>query len=189
MSAIPSASSSAAPPRLARIRRLSRVMVVICHAVAVLLPLGLAAFWLAAPAELLAAQGKVPPGWLVSFGPLERVVGLAISFISLTPLVWGLTGAGLSFRSFAAGDLFGRQATGGLRRFSLGLLFSAILQPVVMALLSVLMSWEAPAGQRQLVLGVSSDTLLVVLFAGMVAIIGWVLAEASVIAEENAQFV
>jgi hypothetical protein len=53
----------------------------------------------------------------------------------------------------------------------------------------VLLSWDAPSGQHRLTLAIDSDTILILLGAGIVAVIAWVLAEASALAEENAAFV
>ena len=77
----------------------------------------------------------------------------------------------------------------GLRKFALGLLASALLQPFSAAALSVLLSSDAPAGQHRLTLGFGSDTMLALLAAGIVSVVAWVLAEASALAEENAQFI
>jgi len=47
----------------------------------------------------------------------------------------------------------------------------------------------APAGQRALAMGLGSNELLTLLFAGMVWQISAVMAKAVALAEENAQFV
>ncbi|WP_246678429.1 MULTISPECIES: hypothetical protein [unclassified Mesorhizobium] len=58
-----------------------------------------------------------------------------------------------------------------------------------MAAMSVLLTLDAPAGQHRLTLSFGSDTVLMLLAAGTIAVIAWVMAEATALAEENQQFV
>ena len=61
--------------------------------------------------------------------------------------------------------------------------------PVGRAALSMLLSWRTYATGKSLVVNLGSDTLLALLFAGLIAVIAWVMAEATAIADENAQFI
>ena len=90
---------------------------------------------------------------------------------------------------FAAGRIFSGDAARSLRGFALGVGASALLKPAAGAALSLLLGAVSPAHMRSLVLNVGSDTLLSLLFAGIVAIIAGVLVEAADVAAENAQFV
>jgi hypothetical protein len=56
-------------------------------------------------------------------------------------------------------------------------------------LVIVVLTLGAPAGQRALSLGLGSNELLTLLFAGMVWQIAAVMTRAVALAEENAQFV
>jgi hypothetical protein len=64
-----------------------------------------------------------------------------------------------------------------------------LLKPVAGAALSILLSWQTYATGKTLVVNFGSDALLALLFAGLIAVIAWVMAEAMAIADENAQFV
>lgn len=189
MTDIPSLDAPAPPSRMARIKVLSAVMVWSCTIIAVLLPTGVATIWLAAPTDYLAAQAKVPIEWLGDFQWFGRGAGMAVTLVPLAALVWALLRVRVCFAGFARGELFTGATTAGFRDFSLGVLLWAVLSVPAATALSVLMSWGAPPGQRQLAIAVSSDTLLMLFFAGTTAVVGWILAEASAIAEENAQFV
>ena len=61
--------------------------------------------------------------------------------------------------------------------------------PLIGALLSILLSWQTYAQGQSIVIALGSDTLLALLFAGLVAVTAWVMAEANAIADEHAQFV
>jgi hypothetical protein len=66
---------------------------------------------------------------------------------------------------------------------------SALIKPLITALLSLFLTWDAPAGSRQLVLQFGSDTALFVLFAGAFLAATWSMQRAALLAEENSQFV
>jgi hypothetical protein len=175
--------------RLNRIRSLSRVMAILCLVTALLLVAAMAYYWLATPAgALLAAasvSGATPPdiGWNLRLG------GLAISMIPLSALIYGLMQARRCFTEFAGGRIFSMQTVGGLKVFSIAIAVSALLKPLAGAALSLLLSLAVVSGGRTLALTVGSDTLLTLLFAGMVAVIAWVMTDAVALADENAQFV
>lgn len=175
--------------RLDRIQSFSRLLAWSCGSLAILLTTGLLLFWSAASTGSLAAGAQIPAEWLADLGIGRRAAGFAISFIPLACLVAALLAARRCFRIFATGEFFNHQAANGLKGFAVGLLASALLKPVSGAALSVLLSLDAPAGQHRLALGIDSDTILMVLGAGIIAVIAWVLAEASALAEENAAFV
>lgn len=173
---------------LRRVRRLSRGMAILCLLTAALLPLGLLAYWLMTPAEeLLRDAGLQAAGR--DIGWAHRTAALVLSAIPLACLVWGLLHARRCFGAFASGHFFTAEAVYGLRGFAIGLFASALLRPLAGAALSVLLSWDAGPGMRTLSVTVGSDTLLSLLFAGMVVVITWVMAEARGLADENAQFV
>ena len=175
--------------RLNRIRLLSLALARGCILLAALLTAGLLFYWFSASTSSIAADARMPAEWLTGLGTGRRAAGFAISFVPLACLIVALMSARRCFGAFAAGDFFGRDAVKGLRDFALGLLASALLKPFSAAALSVLLSSDAPAGQHRLTLGFGSDTILALLAAGIIAVIAWVLAEASALADENAQFI
>ncbi|RVA21617.1 DUF2975 domain-containing protein [Mesorhizobium sp. M7D.F.Ca.US.004.03.1.1] len=185
-------AAAADPDRQARLKRIRLFSLVLagCFVVlAMLLTVGLLFYWLSVSAGSIAADAQIPQEWLSELGLGRRLIGFAISFVPLACLVFALMAARRCFGAFASGNFFGQGAISNLRYFGLGLLASALLKPVSAAASSVLLSWNAPAGQHRLTLGVDSDTMLALLAACIVAVITWVMAEASALAEENAQFI
>ncbi len=76
-----------------------------------------------------------------------------------------------------------------MRDLAIAVFASTLLKPVAGAALSILLSWRTYATGKTLVVTLSSDALLALLFAGLIAVIAWLIAEAMAIADENAQFV
>lgn len=142
----------------------------IAAGLAALLPIGIAFYWIA-----------TPPG-----GPL--ITGLAVSLVGVMPLSWGLLRLRRCFGEFGAGRLFSAAGISGLRDFAIGTAISAALRPVVTATLSVLISAGQP-GPHQLVVELSSDTVILLLFAATIATLAWAMQKAAALAEENNRFV
>jgi hypothetical protein len=93
------------------------------------------------------------------------------------------------FAEYARGRALGRPALARLRSFARALLAWVIAKPLVGAAMSVLMTWDNPPGQRQLVLSFSSDDYLMVLLAAVLLCIAHVMHTAVQAAEENEGFV
>lgn len=175
--------------RSARITRLSRVMIVVVQATTVILPLGVALYWLGAPAETLARDARIPVEWLAGFDLPQRLLALMVSLVPVAVLLWGLAQVRACLAAFARGELFGADTARGLRNLALAMAGAAAIGPIAGAVMSVVLSWGAPAGQKQIALSLGSDQLLMLLFAGMLALVSWAMLEAAEIARENAGFV
>lgn len=94
-----------------------------------------------------------------------------------------------SFQSFGEGRFFTADNVRALRDLAIAVFASALLKPVAGAILSIMLSWRTYATGKTLAISIGSDSLLSLLFAGLVAVIAWLMAEASAISEENAQFI
>lgn len=175
--------------RLSRIRSLSRVMAILCLGTALLLVAAMAFYWVMTPDDALIAAVGRNGATLHEIGWAIRLGGFVISMIPLSALLYGLMQARRCFTEFAGGRIFSMQTVGGLKTFSIAIAVSALLKPLAGAALSLLLSSNTVSGGRTVVLAVGSDTLLTLLFAGMVAIIAWVMTDAVALADENAQFV
>jgi hypothetical protein len=179
----------ARPKRLERIRVVSRILAHSCVGISIVLAVALAAYWIVGTDEAILLDARVtgiaiyPIGWPV------RLACLALSALPLACLIWGLMRARRCFESFAANRFFTIDNIRQLRGLATAVLVSTLLKPLVGAVLSVVLSAQTYAQGKALVISLSSDSLLALLFAGLVSVTAWVLAEANSIAEENAQFV
>jgi len=170
-------------------KRLFRILAVIAGVVAVLLPIGLVGFWMGV--EPGGLSGSAVPGLPIQVQlDLGKRLGAAIlGLIPMGLLVWGILRVRQTFLAFAVGEVFSIRAITGLRDFAIGVGASALIKPVVTALLSLYLTWDAPAGERSLVLQLGSDTALFVLFAATFLAATWTMRRAAALADENSQFV
>lgn len=175
--------------RRVRITTLSQVTRVAALVIAVALPLAGLTYWGFAPTETLAAAALIPAAWLAEFGLGQRLLATALAVLPVLPLSWGLLRLAAALEAFRQGRPFGFVAATGMRDFAVGVLVCTLFKLVSGVLMSVVLSWNAPAGQKQLAISVSSDMLLMLLVSAVLTLVGWALTEAAAIAEENAQFI
>jgi hypothetical protein len=168
---------------------LFRLLAVGATALASVLPVAVIGYWLTVAPEDVAQNLRMAPAVLGDLNPLLRLGAAGLSLLSVLPLSWGLVRARACFAQFAQGRPFAAQGIAGLRDFAIGMGLSVIAKPVSTMLISILLSWSAPAGQRQLIIQIDSDMLIMALFAATIAALGWAMQKAAAIAEENSQFV
>jgi hypothetical protein len=107
---------------------------------------------------------------------------IAVALFMLWQL-WRLFGA------YRRGEVFSRPALQHLRRFSIGVLLQAALEPLTRTACILAVTIGNPPGQRQLVIGLSSDDYERVLIGAVLLAIASVMAEAVRVAEDHAGFV
>jgi hypothetical protein len=69
------------------------------------------------------------------------------------------------------------------------LLLSAVLKVLQTAVLSIILTWNNPPGKKALVVGVGSPEISMLLIAGTIFVVSWILKEGQRLAIENAEFV
>lgn len=173
-----------------RIRKLSRTLALACLVLIVALPLAVALFWAWAEPATLAARSNLAPDSI--HAPLlawQRLAGALLAELPLVLLLAGVWEARKCFLLFARGRIFTTEAVRGLSRFAAWALASAIAAIVAGAAVSVVITANNPAGMRHLAIGIGSDQVLMVFFAGMVWLLAAVIGQGQALAEENDAFV
>lgn len=109
--------------------------------------------------------------------------------VPLALLLTGVNQARRCFVLFAQGRVFTAQATDLLRRFAGWVAGAALAALVAGAATSVLLTLHNPIGQRHLAIGIGSDHLFTLFFAGLVWLMAAVIGQGQALAEENQGFV
>lgn len=191
------ASSSRTPVATAfrpalRVRRISLGMVWACRALLVLLPLAFAAYWVVASDAQLLALSQLPAQVIpsvASLAPWQRLVGGVVMAVPLGLLLVGVWHAQRCFVRFAQGQVFTAEATARLRRFAGWVAAAALGALLAGVVASVVLTWNNPPGQRHLAIGIGSDHVFTLFFAGLVWLMAAVIGEGQALAEENQGFV
>ncbi|MEM7225943.1 MAG: DUF2975 domain-containing protein [Pseudomonadota bacterium] len=173
-----------------RIRRVSRAMSLLCLVGMVGLPISLALAW--ATPELLGGAYPAlesqwgPPGELPIF---SRVLGFLVSMIPTALVIYGLSRLRRLFRLYEAGEIFSADAARCLKQFAIAVMLQAVLRPLSGAVLSVVVTFHNPPGQRMLTVGLGGGEYAALLLGGLMLVIAWIMGEGARIADENRQFV
>jgi hypothetical protein len=158
-------------------------------ALAALLPLGMVFYWaLVGETDVTQAMGFAPEVMPV-FDLAMRVGAIVLCLLPVLPLAWALLRLRTCFGEFAQGRPFAARGIAGLRDFAIGVAVGAVAKPISFTLLTLLLSWHAPAGQHQLAIRLDSEMLIMALFAATIASLAWAMQKAAAIAEENSQFI
>jgi hypothetical protein len=158
-------------------------------ATAALLPLLVMLYWALIDLQTIQAATGLLPEVLGAVSAQTRLLCGLITVIGLAPLSWGLLRLRVCFSEFAHGRPFSARGIAGLRDFAAGIGFGVISKAISFTALTLVLSWNAPPGMRQLSAQINSDMGLMLLFAAIIAALAWAMEKAAAIAEENSQFV
>lgn len=162
-----------------------RLLVLAGAAVLLILP---PLFW-SDPDWVRAAAPNIAGVDLAEATPAQRWRGLLGSLPAVALGLFLLWTLWRLFGEFAAGRALGRPALAGLRRFAWALLAVALAQPLLGGLMSVLLTLDAPPGQRQLVLSIGWHDYMALLLATVLLSIAHVMHAAVLAVEDNEGFV
>jgi len=191
MQAMPDESpANPSSPTMRRVRRIARWTRGMALLGAVTLPVGTLGLWaspewirtvIAREMNLGAEQIIVTPGvqW---GGALVSLLPLAIALFALLQ-VWQL------FGDYARGAIFTARATMQLRRLAWSLIGVTAAQVLARTATGIVLTMNNPPGKKMLVVCVSSNDYVLLLFGLLVLAIAWVMVEATRIALEHAEFV
>lgn len=173
-----------------RILRLSRLLAATCLVLIIALPIAVAIYWAVANTADLAVHANLSAHAIQA--PLElwqRIAGALITEVPLALLMVGLWQARMCFKLFAAGEVFTVDAVRCLQRFAGWVMVSVGAGFVASVALSVLLTLHNPPGMRHVAIGISSNLIFTLFFAGMVWLMAAVIGQGQALAEENATFV
>jgi hypothetical protein len=172
--------------------RLTKVCEWLCLFVAVGLPIGVVAFWLAAPptdlysgtfgSDIMDELPRTPLLW-------QRLAGAGVMLAPSIALSLGLMSARRSLGLFARGQYFVTEAIDGLRRFAFWGFWAVTGSIVAPSIIGVIFTWANAPGHRELTISLRPEQVVGLLVAALFWIIAGVLVKANGLADENRQFV
>ena len=93
--------------------------------------------------------------------------------------------AKLFFDSYRSGLVFPSEGAVKLKSIGKFCLALAIINPIIRTIALLIMTWLNPSGQKILVISLSSTDGFLLVLSGLLFMIGYILSEASRIAEDN----
>ncbi|WP_052341066.1 DUF2975 domain-containing protein [Salinarimonas rosea] len=181
---------NAAPTRARRIAKVSATMAVLTIVVAALQVVAYVAIFLH-PDGLaeLAAREVLPPGAAFTLTPASIAAGFVTGAIPVALSLYGLWHAHALFRGWRDGPIFTEASGRRLVRMGAALALMPAAALVSSGLTSLVLTLGNPPGQRTVQIAVSDDPIVMAIAGGLLVVVGWVMAEAARLAEENEAFV
>lgn len=125
----------------------------------------------------------------VSATGLYLWAGMAVGFLPVLALLWVLDSLRALFARYRDGDVLTVQSARLILQAGKGLIWLAALKIAVQPVTSVLLSWQAPPGQREMSVQIGQAEIGFLLVAGLLTLIGWAMTEAARQADENKAFI
>lgn len=119
----------------------------------------------------------------------QRSLAVLLGLVPVCCASYGLVCAMRCFSGFLQAEYLSVRTVRYLRGFAAGIFASVVAGFLVSLLISALLTVGAPVARRTLAMGLGSNELLTLLFAGMVWQIAAVMARAVALAEEKTQSV
>ena len=173
-----------------RFRRLARTLHVLSVSALVLIPVGILSWLLSEGVTAETVATRLPQ--FIAEEPLttERLgLLIAVSLLPVLPALYTLEIMRQLFARYAGGDVISIQIARLIQRIGLGMFILVAAQVVIHPIQGLLITWANSQGNRMLSIALSESDIGLLLAAGLVTLIGWAMAEAHRIAEENRSFV
>lgn len=119
----------------------------------------------------------------------QLYLSACLLFVPVAIFLWGVHNLRKLFRAFNKGEYFDIQNVSKVKNFSLSLVASAVLQTILISIVSVIMSINHPEGQQQLSLSITSQMVFIIVLGLIFYAMSKILLEAHAIYEENKEFV
>lgn len=152
----------------------------------------MAAFYFITEPEQLRSVVETSFEFRIQWGTVTQTQLTGMWLLSLVYMLPGLIGVYFlqrAFARFARGATFELATSCDLRRFAMLLFVQALARPIYLALSSVWLSWNHPAGERILSLMIGSEEFQALALAMILWVICDLLVKANRLDHENKQFV
>jgi hypothetical protein len=170
-------------------RALCGFLMHVCRVLAILAPAGFMFFFAVNGTKSLAlAVPGAPATTADSLSAVTSGVAFSIALLPLLASSRAIWIAAKCFKNFAHGEYINRENTTLFRDFARWMLWAALLHVLMTPALSALIS-IAQTNSIAVSLSITSQDTMLAIFAGLVWAASRVFAQATALAEENAQFI
>jgi hypothetical protein len=116
---------------------------------------------------------------------LTRIEAMAIGFLPLCVDLFIIYSLLKLFSLYEKGEIFSSKNVYYIKRAGIGLLLSQLISPIYQAIITMLLTWNNPAGQRYIAMTFDQFNLSAILIALMIILIAWIMLEACQLKEEQ----
>jgi hypothetical protein len=120
-------------------------------------------------------------GFFWAAAAVDVVIGLAV--------LWTLNTMRRLFDQYRQGVVLTQDCAGLIQGIGRGVVAIAALRILAFPVQTILLTWAAPVGDRQLAVGLNTSDITLLLAGGLLTVIGWAMYDAAATASENKAFV
>lgn len=171
---------------LTRIRQTSRQLIKVFWGLIILAPLIDTLIWMNVNHLLAPIQHEILPDYVrLPLPPMARFLGWCVSLIPLSLFLYGCKTLINLFRLYEKGEIFGDENVRYFVKLSRILIGFGLAGILADPLQSIALTLHHPAGERCLALSLSSNEVLILIVAFILAVISRVMEEGRKVAQEQ----
>lgn len=173
---------------LLKIKTVSKIFHLIISGLILILPLYYTLYWAFInhlPSTLITVNTNAASSATHPLSIQLQVIGFVVSLFPLSALIYGLLNIRKLFSFYKKGIIFSYEHVNVFKKTSKALLFWVFFSIVYESAKSVLFTLGNPPGQRVFSVGISSPEITILVVAGIVFVIAWVMDEGRILTEEN----
>ena len=155
----------------------------------ILVPVATLLYWLFFNSLPVGFKSELPVAVKSELPPITLLLGLLVSLIPLSPALYGAVSLRRLFGLYEKGIVFSEQNVNCFRHIGYALLFSVAANFVFTFLISIVLSFANPPGERLMVARFGSSDIGTLLIGAVVLLVSWVMKEAVAIEDERAHTV
>ena len=125
----------------------------------------------------------------ITVTPAVQWAGVFVGMVPISVGLFALFQVWHLFGDYGRGAIFTPGATARLRRLAWSLIGVAAVQVLARTAIGLVLTMNNPPGEKVLIVRISSDDYVVLLFGVLLLAIAWVMVEATRLAQENAEFI
>lgn len=149
-------------------------------------PVSIFLFWLFFNSLPTGFKGDLPVSTSNSLSHLTLALAFLVCMIPGSVTVYALITLKELFKLYEKAVVFSSRNVNCFRRLGYTLVFWVIAKMISTSLLSIVLSFNNPPGERQLVVQIGSTDIATLVFGAIVLVISWVMNEACKLNDEQA---
>ncbi len=173
---------------LLKIKKFSKIFHLLISLMLVATPLYYIIYWAfinSFPETLITANAASTPLLLNPLSIKLQIIGFVTSLLPLLALAYGLLNLQRLFAFYKEGVIFSFEHVSLFKKTSKALLLWVFLSIVYESAKSIIFSMGNPPGQRVISVGFSSPEITILMVAGIVFVIAWIMDEGRILTEEQ----
>ncbi|QIR06405.1 DUF2975 domain-containing protein [Salinivibrio costicola] len=176
-----------------KIKRYSHTIRLALQLLTFLLPIGVIYYWATVKTDLdfitkigiTQFSNTISVYTHLDLSTKTRILAMASSIIPLSVLLYGIQTLVKLFRSYEKGIIFSVETANAYHKLGCSFLLWILVDFVYDGLISVIISFNNPAGERIISFSFGAINLMAILCGFIILTIGWVMREAQYISEES----